>query len=181
MPVTNASERSPLRRIRLLGALALLAAPALAEPALSKTDVLTWPRARADAFGCFLEKSFAIRDPRFNCALKGYVNNGDPCKNVDAYVEGPKFPDGEARLIDPSVASVELTWEHGELQSVELTLKKAAPEARVRRLFQLPAKGAPSRANVMSVDVQQCGKDATCLAVQGFDHMGAGDVDCGGE
>ncbi|MDP3772688.1 MAG: hypothetical protein Q8Q85_00305 [Gemmatimonadales bacterium] len=33
--------------------------------------------------------------------------------------------------------------------------------------------------NVMYVSIQRCGNDYSCLLLQGFDHMGAGDVDCG--
>jgi hypothetical protein len=30
----------------------------------------------------------------------------------------------------------------------------------------------------MSVDIQNCGKNATCLIIQGFSHIGSADVDC---
>jgi hypothetical protein len=147
----------------------------------TREDLLSWPRTRADVFGCFLEKSFGVRDIRFNCSLKGYVNNGDPCKNPDAYDEGPAFPAGKESLIDSAVSSVSLSWEHGELQSVSLELKKKMTPARVRKLFRLPEKMDGTRENVLSVDIQDCGKNSTCLEIQGFDHMGAGDVDCGSD
>jgi hypothetical protein len=148
-------------------------------PALVKTDPLTWTRALVDRFGCFLEKQFGSRDARFNCGLKNYVNKGDPCEKTDVYNEGPGFPAAKAATINPLVRSVDLSWEHGELQQVALTLTKKMPADEVRKIFALPKKNDERRDNVMSVDVQDCGKNATCVVIQGFDHVGAGDA-CGG-
>jgi hypothetical protein len=64
---------------------------------------------------------------------------------------------------------------------VSLVLKKTVSDAEVRRVFKLPAAENRPQENVMNISIQQCGKDATCLLLQGFDHMGAGDADCGAE
>lgn len=142
---------------------------------------MSWPRTRADVFGCFLEKTFGVRDERFNCLLKGYVNKGDPCRSADAYYEGPRFPAAKADRIAPEVASVELAWEHGELQAVSLTLTRKMTARRVRKLLRLPSKTDGIPKNVMNVDIQDCGKTATCVIIRGFEHLGAGDVDCGAQ
>ena len=149
--------------------------------ALSRKDVLSWPRTKADKFGCFLEKSFGYRDRKFNCGLTGYINQGDPCKNFEAYYEGPKFPSEKANLVHPLIQSIELSWEHGDLQAVDITLNKKLDEQEVRKQFNLPKNDNHSRPNIRSISIQQCSLKATCLIIQGFDHMGAGDVDCAKE
>lgn len=130
---------------------------------------------RADAFGCLLEQSLGHRDAKFNCALKGYVNQGDPCRKPDAYAEGPAFPDALASKIDRDVTHVELSWEHGELQSATFQFGKRLSKAEARRRLHLPAK-LPE--NVQSVDVQDCSKAGPCVILTGFEHQGAGDVNC---
>lgn len=73
---------------------------------LKTDDILTWPGVRADEFGCFLERAFARKDPKFNCALERYKNRADPCKNADAYAEGPVFPQNMGSKISPIVERV---------------------------------------------------------------------------
>ena len=161
------------------GAAALLVVLLTAAPVSatsSKPDVLSWPRMRADHFGCMLEKSLGHRDARFNCALKHYENHGDPCHHVDAYVEGPEFPDALASKVAPDVKHIELSWEHGELQSVTFYFGKHLSKAEVLERLRIPAK-LPE--NIESVDLQACSKEGPCLTLVGFDHQGAGDVDCG--
>ena len=151
-----------------------------ARPPLSKHDIVTWPRAGAAELGCFLEKAFGAKDRRFNCTLKGYVNRGDPCKNTKAYYEGPVFPAGKAGEVNPLAREIRLAWEHGDLQEVQVTLVKRLGEEEVRKAFKLPAsKTKTLPAHVTRISIQQCGKDATCILVEGFDHIGAGEVDCG--
>jgi hypothetical protein len=95
-----------------------------ARPSLpTKTDLLSWPRRRADVFGCFLEQVFGHRDRRFNCSRKGYVNEGDPCKKTKAYYEGPVFPKSKAKEVHPLLNTIDLEWEHGELRAVTLVLQ----------------------------------------------------------
>ena len=145
------------------------------ESKLSVTDFLSWPRSNAAAFGCFLENHFKHRDKRFNCSLENYKNKGDPHKNVEEYYEGPLFPKGKESKVHSEISSIDLSWEHGDLQSVSLTLKKKMNEAEVRKVFKLPAKENYPRPNVMSISIQQCSIKATCVLIQGFDHQGSGD------
>lgn len=149
--------------------------PAVVERAVG--DLASWPRRKADELGCLVEGQLGHRDARFNCALKGYKNAGDPCRNTDAYYEGPSIPDETAGKAHAWIEKIDLHWEHGDLQAMDLRLRRPATEAQVRELLGLKGSGLPP--NILSLHVEACGKDETCVAVTGFDHMGAGDVDCG--
>jgi hypothetical protein len=135
---------------------------------LKRQEFTGWPRSRVDDFGCFLEKTFGYVDKKFNCRLKNYINKGDPCKNTTAYYEGPTFPENKAKEVHPLAKSIELSWEHGELQNLIITLNKKMTDAEVRKTFTLSE----------AASIQQCGLKNTCILLVGFDHMGAGDVDC---
>jgi hypothetical protein len=143
-------------------------------------NLLTWPRARADEFGCFMEKSYGVHDPRFNCGLKSYKNKGDPCKNTVAYYEGPQFPDRPG-LVQPLAMGVELSWEHGRLQAFTITLMGKMTGSQARQALNLPPPDVEDLPpNVMGIDVQYPSNITTAVTVTSFDHMGAGDVDCDG-
>jgi hypothetical protein len=147
---------------------------------LSATNVLKWPRLRADEFGCFLEKKFGFRNKKYNCDLKNYVASGDPCINTDAYYEGPLFPTDKAKEVNSLVEEIQLHWEHGELQSVILKFVRSVPEKELVKTFGLPSKFSypEEYQNIMSIDIQKCSKVGNCLQLQGFERMGAGDVEC---
>jgi len=161
-----------------LSATTQAAPPANPESQPTPYDVLSWPRMSAAKFGCYLEKTFGYKDKKFNCSLKDYKNQGDVCKNPEAYSEGPEFPVSKSSAIHPLIETARLSFEHGELQEVSFTLKKILPEAEVRRIFKLPAANATTPENVMNIIIQNCGKDSTCLSIEGFEHNGAGDVGC---
>jgi len=93
--------------------LALLLSSTAEASDLKKNDILSWPRANAAEFGCFLDREFEHKDPHFNCELKNYKHKGDPCKNTKAYYEGPEFPATNVKDVDPSIANIFLEWEHG--------------------------------------------------------------------
>jgi hypothetical protein len=175
------SQRSSVQIGIVTSIFFLFSGPAAAKkPAnrlLIKTDLLTWPRASVPEFGCFLERAFGAKDKRFNCALRGYQSRGDPCQETAAYYEGPRFPKDKSRQIHPLVEDIHLSWEHGELQGVQVTLTKRLDVKEVRRLFRLPVdhKRPP---NVSAISLQACGKRSTCLLLEGLDHLGAGEVDC---
>lgn len=139
---------------------------------------LEWPRMRADRFGCFLERELGVRDKRFNCSTKGYENKGDPCKETEAYYEGPAVPDSVLDRLDPGLTTVELSWEHGALQAATLTFDGVLTQAEAFERVGLPPTGQPLPANVQRAKVEACSKAATCLTLTGFDHQGAGDVEC---
>ncbi len=143
---------------------------------VAQIAVADWPRMRADKFGCLLEKELNYKDGKFNCSLKGYKNVGDPCQNVEIYYEGPSFPKEKTKYVHESLQSIDLSWEHGDLQSVSFIFKGKLTESRALKLLRLPKSGFPS--NISRISVQDCSKESTCVLVQGFDHMGSGDVDC---
>ncbi|MGF6110324.1 hypothetical protein [Pseudomonas frederiksbergensis] len=154
----------------------------------ASVDVLAWPRMSSSAFGCYMEKTLGHRDKRFNCALKGYENQGDPCTNAAAYEEGPDFPAHLAARVHPLATQVQMSWEHGELQQVTIVLKGTLDEVAVRNAFKLPrteayllseAEQGALPENIMDARVQgDPSNGLTSLMLTGFDHMGAGDVDC---
>ncbi|MCU9955672.1 hypothetical protein OEJ37_20135 [Burkholderia sp. BKH01] len=190
----------------LVAALPLLAT---ANPSTDATltkptvDVRAWPRMTSPKFGCYVETTFDYRDKRFNCALKKYRNTGDACKNTTAYYEGPAFPDRLAARVHPLAMKVELDWEHGDLQMVTVTLKGTWNEADVRKAFGLPraegrklteAELRKQPDNLMGTSIQYPSSPTddsigrrpsdpahgtTAVMLYGFDHMGAGDVECG--
>lgn len=191
----------------LVAAVPLLAAanPSSGTPVPKPTvDVRAWPRMTSPTFGCYVETTFGYRDKRFNCALKKYRNTGDACKNTTAYYEGPAFPDRLAASVHPLATKVELDWEQGRLQMVTVTLKGTWNEADVRKAFGLPrAEGSKlteaelrsEPGNLMDTSVQypssaldeslakrasNPARGTTAVMLYGFDHMGGGDVDCGG-
>lgn len=191
----------------LVAAVPLLAAanPSSGTPVPKPTvDVRAWPRMTSPTFGCYVETTFGYRDKRFNCALKKYRNTGDACRNTKAYYEGPAFPDRLAASVHPLATKVELDWEQGRLQMVTVTLKGTWNEADVRKAFGLPrAEGSKlteaelrsEPGNLMDTSVQypssaldeslakrasNPARGTTAVMLYGFDHMGGGDVDCGG-
>ena len=138
-------------------------------------DLLSWPRASPADIGCRMEKLLGHRDARFNCDLKNYESSGDPCKNTMAYYEGPTFPDKLAARVHPLATGVDLAFEHGALQSIVVWLHGDFSEQQVLQALGLHA-GADRGDNIMSISIQHA--NGTSLGIQGFDHMGAGDVDC---
>jgi len=160
--------------------------PAQDQPALEPTNVLTWPRAPVDKFGCMLEREFDTRHPRFNCSLRNYVNRGDACAITDAYYEGPQFPADKVEKVLPQIERVEIANERGQVQAVTVILKQRQTQTAIRALLGLPSPRAALPANISSIDIQGCRPDGASqicnvVLIQGFDHMGAGDVDCGEE
>jgi hypothetical protein len=148
------------------------------DQAMPTHDLLTWPRASADKFGCYMEKSLGYRDPRFNCGLKGYKNVGDPCENTKAYYEGPQFPERPG-ILQPLVMGVQLSWEQGRLQQFTITLMGRMTEKQARQVLNLPPPEIEDLPpNVMGIDVQYPSDVTTAVSVTTFDHMGAGDVEC---
>ena len=146
----------------------------LRPPPVSK-DPLTWPRARADTFGCFMERELGVRDKRFTCTLKSYQSFGDPCANAERYYEGPKFPKRAVAQIGKDIADIALAWEHGELQSLTITYAREMSDKEIDDALKLDRPAPP---NIQRFDIQKCGKNATCVLFDGFEHMGGGDLGC---
>jgi hypothetical protein len=134
-------------------------------------DILSWLRMSPDKFGCMLETTFGYRDERFNCSLKGYKNNGDPCIDYKEYYEGPEFPQNLVKKVHPHLESIGLFWEGGMLQHLWLSFDNKPTQAQICADFGID----PNRnyKNIMSIDA-----DNGSLSIQGFDHTGAGDINC---
>jgi hypothetical protein len=83
-------------------------------PDTAKVNMLHWLRMDLASFGCLLENEFGYRHPQYNCSLKNYKNNGDPCKNTRAYYEGLTFPDNKRMEIHSLIDTIMLDFEHGD-------------------------------------------------------------------
>lgn len=148
-----------------------------------------WSRMEAADFGCWMERALGHRDAKFNCDLKNYKNTGDPCTNTDQWYEGPKFPKALVARVHPLATRIGVDFEHGDLRMIIVELAGEFSDQQVRKAFDLPDEQErqrqfgrpidPAHPLIMSLDVRNCGEDKTCLDIQGFDHMGAGDADCG--
>jgi hypothetical protein len=114
------------------------------------------------------------RDPAFNCTSPK-APTGDPCRDTDSYDRGPKFPEALVAKVSPTIAAIQVEWEHGDLQSLALHFKPEVTREAIERAFAVAA-GPERHSNVMSADIQ--GGSSLLLQMQGFDHMGAGDVEC---
>jgi uncharacterized protein YecT (DUF1311 family) len=136
-----------------------------------KINVLSWLRMMPDEFGCMMEEMFGHRDERFNCSLKDYENEGDPCVNYEAYYEGPEFPESLVKKIHPRLKGIGLSWEGGMLQSVWFMFENKPTEEQLFADFGIDPENLPE--NIYRVDAEE-----GSLMIEGFLHMGAGDVDC---
>ncbi len=165
------------------GALALVHQLSLAAvgATVARHDILTWSTMDPVQFGCYVEKTFGVRDARFNCGAKPYVASGDPCTAGDAYDEGPAFPEAAAAKIHPEIKSVDLSWERGALQQISVDFKRKLKRKEIARILSLPEnfEVPQQKLKFIRIYIQQCSSDGTCLGIQMFDHMGAADVDCG--
>ena len=149
--------------------------------------MLTWPRASVDRFGCMLERDFDTRHPRFNCSLRNYVNRRRCLRGNRCLLRRPGIPADKADKVLPQIDRIEIANAHGQVQAVTFILKQRQTQTAIRALLGLPSSPrATLPANISSVDIQGCRPDGASqicnvVLIQGFDHMGAGDVDCGEE
>lgn len=146
---------------------------------LAIADPLSWPRASRRDFGCMLEKQAGYHDRLWSCSSPEEVPLGDPCDDRENYYRGPQLEDDVIAKISPLLTHVSLQWEHGQLQGATFDFKPGVSDEQIRAAFSISGTGRTGRDNVMSADVQDCAADYKCLVLQGFDHEGAGDVDCG--
>jgi hypothetical protein len=178
-----------LGRVLFWGAIALLGATGplgAQELPLEPANVLSWLRAPVDRFGCMLEQGFGASSTRFGCAMKSYVNRGNPCTAVDAYYEGPRLPADFATRVSPLLQNIDVKYEAGKVQAVTLFLKTRQTETAIRAALSLPPAGAPLPLNVINVDIDGCRPDGptqicNIVLIEGFNHQGAGDGACGDE
>ena len=128
---------------------------------LQPTELLQWPRMRADRFGCMLEKRFGIKLETYNCTAPK-PPTGDPCVDTGPYYDGPKLPEQLASSVQGAGAVERLSadWEHGQLRSLTVTLKGKRKVQDVERMFKVTfpkdaklnsPRGHP---NIQSISVQ---------------------------
>jgi hypothetical protein len=131
-----------------------------------------------------LEQSFGGQSQRFGCAVKDYVNRGNPCTAPDAYYEGPRLPTDLAGRLSPLLQSIDVKYEAGKVQSVTLFFAARHTESAIRAAFGLPPAGASLPANLVALDIDGCRPDGptqicNIVLLEGFQHQGAGDGACG--
>jgi len=137
--------------------------------------------------GCILQQELNYRDSIFNCDFKNYKNKGDPCNHEQEYYEGVHIPDSVAEKIQPFIREFLMDFEGGSLQQLSITFKDSLPIDKIKELFHLPTQKDSLPENVISIDFGEniSSKDKPVntgytrwLVIIGFEHMGAGDVDC---
>lgn len=150
-------------------------------------SILNWPRKNVAEIGCIIETEFGYRDPVFNCSKKNYVNKGDPCKNTDAYYEGLVFPQWLGSKIHAAIKDIRFDFEGGRLREIAITFMDSLAKEKIREWFKLPTEGVALPENILSISYGEnvFSNDRPVnpaytrwLNIIGFEHMGAGDVDC---
>lgn len=154
---------------------------------LLKYPLLTLMRKTPAEIGCMLETEFSFRDPVFNCDNKNYVNNGDPCIKTEEYYEGVKIPPNLIKKISPVIQDINLSFEHGNLQKIAITFDNILSKDEIRQTFNLPLDESKFPNNIMAIsygeniisaDKPTDPNYTKWLSITGFEHIGAGDVNC---
>ncbi len=91
------------------------------------------------------------------------------------------MPDVVAARIHPEIKSIDLAWEHGAMQQMSVAFKRKLSRKEIATILSLPEhfEVPQQQLKFIRIYIEQCGIDGSCLGIQMFDHMGAGDVDCG--
>jgi hypothetical protein len=157
----------------------------------SETDFLigypvyTWLRLSPADLGCFFERTDVYRDSRFNCQIAEYQNNGDPCVNTEEYYEGFNLPESVVKELCPVISSMTMDFEHGELRSIYIEFTEELSAEEIATYLNIPQFTLGLPLNLMSislddgVDFFEAGdKVSKSITLVGFEHVGAGEVDC---
>ncbi len=161
----------------------LMAAPDF----FTKYPLLTLLRKTPVEIGCILETEFKFRDSVFNCDYKNYVNKGDPCIKTDEYYEGITIPAVLFQKMQPVIKDIRLDFEHGSLREFHITFRDSLTKDKIRSIFNLPHDNSTLPDNIMIInygenvfsnDKPTNPNYTRWLTITGFEHMGAGDVDC---
>lgn len=162
-------------------ALGLLLCSGLASAApFTTADLVAWPRMSVADFACQLEQRTGHVDAQFNCATSKTLSNwGDACHDTDLSYAGPQLPEALVRQLNPRISAVDLDWEYGRLQSVNVTFDRIMTADEVADIFpEVNLEDPSSRENLSNASLQDCAEDASCLYLEGFEHLGAADVEC---
>ena len=144
--------------------------------ATASVDILSWSQMAANEFGCMMEQTFGHRDERFNCSLTEYENYGNACYATEAYYEGPEFPEHLVKKVHPKLESICLEWEGGRLRAATLAFDKDFTEVEILRTFHIHPDELPDNVGYMDLEERN---SLRYLSLVGFEHWGAGDMDCG--
>jgi len=142
-------------------------------PPMAQRTLVHWLRMDSADFGCEMERQLGHRDATYNCSNRRHPT-GDPCKDTVPYYAGPAVPDVAARKIHPNIKSLTPTWEHGDIQAFQVCFVAKAPVDWVTNTLRSTSR-FPGDFDAASFTPAEDG----CYNQERFDHMGAGDVDCG--
>ena len=152
-----------------------------------KQSILPLLRQTPVEIGCLLQKEFNYRDSIFNCDYKNYVNNGDPCKNAEEYYEGISIPVFLVKRLHPQIKEINLDFEHGNLRVINITFEDSMLISSLTESFKLPNSKSEFPENITDIDFGESifsnekpinPNYTKWLVITGFDHIGAGEVNC---
>ena len=134
-------------------------------------DPFAWPRLSRRDLGCLIE-SAGGRDPKWDCNSPE-ESGGDPCAadRMEDFYRGPQIPSSIAARVSPLVDEVEIHWEHGKVQEIDLQIHSGVDEAAVRDALLPP--GAEAR--VATTEIQLRGATRHLL-LRAFER---GSLECG--
>jgi len=82
------------------------------------------------------------------------------------------------------IKNIELYFEHGALQQIDVTFKGNILKSKIRKIFNLPVKRSNYPENVIDITYgenvlsnEKSENYTKWLGITGFTHMGAGDYD----
>ena len=165
---------------RFIALCLLLSSGLVAAAPFTTSDLVSWPRMSVADFACQLEQRTGHVDAQFSCATSKTLGNwGDACHDTDLSYAGPQLPEALVRQLNPSITAVDLDWEYGRLQSVNVTFDRIMTADEVADIFpEVNLEEPTSRENLSNASLQDCAEDSSCLYLEGFEHMGGGDGDC---
>lgn len=149
--------------------------PTPASPAIAIGEPLAWAKSTRRDFGCMLERDTGYKDPLWGCDSDEKLLD-HPCDEVEGYWRGPQFPPELVGRVNPLLRSIELHWEHRQLQEIDLIFRPGVDDGQIKDAYDLPATLRVPLDQVQSLDITECVPGSHCLIVKGFDH---GDIDCG--
>jgi hypothetical protein len=147
--------------------------------------VYTWLREDPAQLGCFFELTIGYRDSRFNCEIGEYQNHGDPCVKTEEYYDGFNLPESVVKEMCPVISSMTMDFEHGELRSIYIEFTRELSVDEISSYFNIPKSFIDKPQNLMSISLDDGvdffypgDKFSSSMTLVGFEHIGAGEVDC---
>ena len=153
---------------------------------LQKYPLVSFLRKSTVEVGCIFEQELNYRDSVFNCSNKNYVNNGGPCENTEEYYKGFQIADSIAHKIHPLIKGIDMQFEGGNLREITFNLSDSITKSKAKEVFNLPSDTTHLE-NITTImygeNISACDKPVNpeytkWISIVGFDHQGAGDVEC---